>query len=131
MTGLIADIGLRKSAVGITGSTYRPLDNQFQIAEELENCITCINKYANGFDKALTALIGISYIQPFVDGNKRTARLITNALLLTHKLAPLSYRNVDEVLYRASLLAFYEQLSILPMKQIFIEQYAFATEHYS
>ena len=131
MTGLLNDIGLRKSAVGITGSTYRPLDNQFQIGEELESCIEKINSCAGGFDKALTALVGISYLQPFVDGNKRTARLIANALLLGHKLAPLSYRNVDEVLYRASLLAFYEQLSVLPMKKIFIEQYVFASEHYS
>ena len=131
MTGLLNDIGLRKSAVGITGSTYRPLDNQFQIGEELKSCISKINNCFGGFDKALTALIGISYIQPFVDGNKRTARLIANALLLGHKLAPLSYRNVDEVLYRASLLSFYEQLSVLPMKKIFIEQYVFASEHYS
>lgn len=131
MTGLITDLGLRKSAVGITGSTYRPLDNQFQIAEALDDCIKSINTGTHGFDKALTALVGISYIQPFVDGNKRTARLVANALLLANKLAPLSYRNVDEVLYRGSLLAFYEQLSILPMKQILIEQYLFATEHYS
>lgn len=131
MTGLLNDIGLRKSAVGITGSTYRPLDNQFQIGEELESCIAKINNCVSGFNKALTALVGISYVQPFVDGNKPTARLIANALLLANKLAPLSYRNVDEVLYRASLLAFYEQLSVLPMKKIFIEQYLFASEHYS
>jgi Fic family protein len=131
MTGLITDIGLRKNAVGITGSTYKPLDNQFQIIEELEAYITLINKGTNGFDQALTALLSLSYLQPFVDGNKRTARLVANALLLSHKLAPLSYRNVNEVQYRASLLAFYEQLSVLPMKQIFIDQYIFATEHYS
>jgi Fic family protein len=131
MIGLITDIGLRKSAVGITGSVYRPLDNQFQIVEGLDCCIVAINQLEHGFDKAITALLGISYIQPFVDGNKRTARLIANALLLTHSLAPLSYRNVSEVEYRASLLAFYEQMSIVPLKQIFIAQYIFATEHYS
>jgi Fic family protein len=131
MSGLLNDIGLRKSAVGITGSTYRPLDNQFQIGEELESCIKKINSCSGGFNQALTALIGISYLQPFVDGNKRTARLIANALLLANKLAPLSYRNVDEILYRASLLAFYEQLSVVPIKKIFIEQYVFASEHYS
>ncbi len=131
MTGLLHDTGLRKSAMGITGSTYRPLDNQFQIGEALESCIRAINSCPRGFEKALTALIGISYVQPFVDGNKRTARLVANALLLANKLAPLSYRNVDEIQYRASLLAFYEQLSILPMKKIFIEQYIFASENYS
>jgi Fic family protein len=76
-------------------------------------------------------LLEISYIRPFVDGNKRTARLIANALLLAANAAPLSYRNVNEVEYRASLLAFYEQLTSVPMRKIFVEQYQFAVLHYS
>lgn len=131
MEGLLEDIELRKQAVGITGSTYRPLDNQFQIKEALEELVGTIKQQSSVYDQALTALLGISYIQPFVDGNKRTARLVANGLLLAGGAAPLSYRNVDEVLYRASLLVFYEQLSIVPMRELFIEQYQFATEHYS
>jgi len=131
MKDLITDIGLRKNAVGITGSNYRPLDNQFQIQEAFEILIDTINNYENVFDKALTALLGISYIQPFVDGNKRTARLVANGILLKENAAPLSYRNVDEGNYRASLLTFYEQLSVLPMRHIFVDQYTFAVEHYS
>jgi Fic family protein len=130
MQGLLVDTGMRKSAVGITGSFYRPLDNQFQINEALQTCVENVNSTSLVFDKALSALIGISYIQPFVDGNKRTARLVANGLLLAGGAAPLSYRNVDETTYRGSLLAFYEQLSILPMKELFIEQYIFATEQY-
>lgn len=131
MNNLLEDIELRKDVVGITGSTYQPLDNQFQIKEALEELVTTINNQSSVYDQALTALLGISYIQPFVDGNKRTARLVANGLLLAGGAAPLSYRNVDEVLYRASLLVFYEQLSIIPMRTLFIEQYQFATEHYS
>lgn len=131
MQGLLTDVGLRKNSVGITGSTYRPLDNQFQIQEALDALIATVDALENVFDKAITVLLGISYIQPFVDGNKRTARLVTNGILLAHGAAPLSYRNVDEVLYRASLLAFYEQLSVVPMQEIFIDQYSFSIEHYS
>ena len=131
LDGLLTDIGLRKQAVGITGSTYRPLDNQFQIKEAFDTLVTTINHQATVYDQALTALLGISYLQPFVDGNKRTARLVANGILLAGGAAPLSYRNVDEVLYRASLLVFYEQGSVIPMRDLFIEQYIFAAEHYS
>lgn len=128
---LLTDIGFRKSAVGITGSRYRPLSNQYQIIEATDLLIETINNRDSVFDKALTALLGISYLQPFVDGNKRTARLVANGLLLAGGAAPLSYRNVDESDYRASLLVFYEQLSVVPMKHIFIEQYAFAVLNYA
>jgi hypothetical protein len=56
---------------------------------------------------------------------------VANVLLLAGDAAPLSYRNVDEVLYRAALLIFYEQLSAIAMQQLFIERYQFSTEHYS
>ncbi len=130
MNGLLNDIGLRKFGVGITGSRYKPLDNQFLIEEALDDSIRTINKVTSVYDKALLALLSISYIQPFVDGNKRTARLVANALLLSYKAIPLSYRSVDEVMYRASLLTFYEQLSLVPVRDIFIDQYHFAAQQY-
>lgn len=131
---LVQDIGvkhnIRNTGVGISGSIYLPLDNQYQIKEALVELCTCINNTQNPYTKALLALVGISYIQPFEDGNKRTARLITNAILIAHGLCPLSYRDVDESLYRQSMLVFYELNSIVPMKKIFIEQYIFAATHY-
>lgn len=130
MKDLLHDMSWRKSGVGITGSTYRPLDNQFQIMEAIDELVVVINRLDTAYDKALMCLCGVSYIQPFVDGNKRTARLLANALLLAGNAAPLSYRNVDEVGYRSSLLAFYEQLSIIPMQDIFIDQYKFAATQY-
>ena len=38
---------------------------------------------------------------------------------------------VHEVLYQVSLLAFYEQLSVLLKKEMFTDQYKFSVEHYS
>ena len=83
------------------------------------------------YAKALIALLGISYIQPFNDGNKRTSRLLANALLLSHNCSSLSYRSVDEDEYRSAILVFYELNSIMPLKQIFISQYIFAADNYA
>lgn len=123
--------GFRSKAVGITGSIYKPLDNIYQITEAVEGLSRTVSKYKNPYRKALLALLGISYIQPFEDGNKRTARLMTNALLISHSLAPLSYRSVDEEEYKAAVLVFYELNSIMPMKKVFIEQYEFAAQNYA
>ncbi|MFA7119591.1 MAG: Fic family protein [Sphaerochaetaceae bacterium] len=122
---------IRASLVGVTGSIYQPLDNQYQINETLQDLFQVIGRLSNGYDKALLALLGISYIQPFEDGNKRTSRLMTNAILLSHQLAPLSYRSVDEEEYRQAILVFYELNSLTTIKKIFIEQYKFAANNYA
>ncbi len=122
--------GIRKQAVGITGTTYVPLDNEHQIREVFEKIISIINKTKNIFEKAFIAHIVIAYIQPFADGNKRTARMITNAILLSHDLYPLSYRSVDVDVFKKALILFYEQGSICEMKRLFIEQVIFANETY-
>ena len=83
------------------------------------------------YAKAVLALLGISYIQPFEDGNKRTSRLMANALLMAHSCAPLSYRSVEESEYREAMLVFYEINSLLPFKKIFINQYDFAARNYA
>lgn len=128
---LSVDVGLRESPVGITGTVYRPIDNKHQIKEALEDFCSTLNRITNPYDKTLLTLLGISYIQPFEDGNKRTARLLANAILFAHKLAPLSYRSVDEDAYKEATLVFYELQSIVPMKEIFIDQYIFSADNYS
>ena len=77
---LSVERNLRKRRVGISGTNYRPLDNEFQISEALENSCDVINSKESVFEKALLALVLISYIQPFMDGNKRTARIVSNAI---------------------------------------------------
>src|SRR3990167_3444771 len=122
--------GWRQKPVGITGSIYRPLDNQHQITEAVTALINAANRAKNVYTKALITLAGVGYVQPFEDGNKRAARLMANALLIADGGAPLSYRSVDENVYREATFVFYELNSIMPLKKIFIEQYLFATENY-
>lgn len=124
-------LGFRNGLVGITGSKYQPLDNIHQIREAVTALSNAISKMKTPYSKAFLAILGISYIQPFEDGNKRTSRLMANALLLSHRLAPLSYRSVEEDEYRSAMLVFYELNSIVSFKKIFIEQYEFAANNYA
>lgn len=121
---------LRKRRVGITGTNYRPLDNEFQISEVLNMTCDLINRKENIFEKALLTLTLISYIQPFMDGNKRTARIVSNAILISENHCPLSFRTVDSVDYKKSMLLFYEQNNISNLKKMFIDQFEFAVNTY-
>lgn len=127
---LSVGFGLREKPVGITGSRYCPLDNVHQIREGLEALLSAITRATTPFDKALLAILGTSYLQPFEDGNKRTARLLGNAILLAFNCAPLSYRSVEESTYREATMVFYEINSVVSMKRIFINQYDFAARNY-
>lgn len=127
---LAIDKNLRKRRVGISGTNYRPLDNEFQISEALSNMCALINMKENIFEKAILALVLISYIQPFIDGNKRTARIVSNAILMHNQYCPISYRTVDSVEYKKAMLLFYEQNYILRCKEIFINQFEFAVNTY-
>ncbi|MEX2340947.1 MAG: Fic family protein [Candidatus Paceibacterota bacterium] len=122
---------LRKGLVGITGTNYRPLDNQFQIKEALDELFQWVQEAQNVYEKSLLCVLGISYIQPFVDGNKRISRLLSNAVLLSNDYAPLSYRSVDDRRYKEATLVFYEQNSVVPFKKLFVDQYTFSANNYN
>ena len=128
--GLGVTRGIRTGMVGIIGTNYRPLDNRFQIREALEKLAERINTTENSTEKALIAVLMVSYIQPFEDGNKRTARILGNAILLAGDCCPLSYRSVDEVEYKKGIVLFYEQNNISYFKQLFLEQVRMAVSKY-
>jgi len=122
---------VRKTLVGITGTDYKPLDNQFQIKEALHETFLIINNIdLHPLLKALSAIALISYIQPFEDGNKRTARILGNAILLACEYCPLSYRSVNKNDYKKATLLFYEQSNLRPLKEMFVQQFEVAVENY-
>lgn len=127
---LSVDRGIRHRRVGITGTNYHPLDNEFQIREALRDTCELINGKENVFEKALLTLVLLSYIQAFSDGNKRTARITSNAILIANGYCPLSFRSVDSIDYKKAMLIFYEQNNLYAFKKIFIEQFEFAVREY-
>lgn len=131
---LVKDLGVERNIrirrVGISGTNYRPLENDFQIREALQSMCNLINTRSDTFSKALLALALLSYIQPFADGNKRTARIVSNAILVHYRYCPLSFRTVDSITYKKAMLVFYEQNNISELKKIFIDQFRFAVNTY-
>jgi len=121
---------IRKEGVGITGTKYRPLDNEPQIKEVSQKMVDLINKKESFFEKAFLVSILIAYIQIFEDGNKRTSRMISNAILLANNSIPLSYRIVDVEEYKKAVILFYELNNICYFKQIFIAQFEDAVNNY-
>lgn len=124
------DRNIRTRRIGITGTNYRPIDNEFQIREALQQTCDLVNARDNVFEKALYILALLSYIQAFNDGNKRVARITSNAILIANKYCPVSFRTVDSIDYKKAMLLFYEQNNISAFKQIFIEQFRFAVNTY-
>lgn len=121
---------IRNGAVGITGTKYKPLDNSHQIKDAMQKMVDLINKKESIFEKAFLVLMLIAYIQIFEDGNKRTSRMISNAILLAYNSIPLSYRIVDVEEYKKAVILFYEINNISYLKQIFIEQFEDAVNNY-
>ncbi len=122
--------GIRKHAVGITGTVYKPLENEWEIEDAFEKMIELVNKVDYPLEKAIDVLALVSYTQPFTDGNKRTSRMVANAILIASDYFPLSYRSIDENEFKQALILFYETNNIYHIKRLFLEQYKFAVKTY-
>ena len=121
---------IRKNIVWITWTEYKPLDNEFQIKEALEKMVELVNFKENFFEKSFLLLLIISYIQGFEDWNKRTARMMSNAILLSNNSIPLSYRWVDIIEYKKATILFYEKNNLNYFKKVFIDQFEDSVKNY-
>ncbi len=122
--------GIRTRPVRITGTPHKPIDNQHQLSDNLDKIIESINKTDHPLEKALIANTMIAYLQPFLDGNKRTSRTLGNAILMAHDYFPLSFRNIDETEYKQALILFYETNNLYHLKRLLLSQYQFALNEY-
>lgn len=124
------DSGVRSQPVAITGTLYQPLREKAELETAVRQTIKLINRTDFPPEKALLAASLIAYIQPFADGNKRTARTLANAILLAYDYFPLSYRIVDVNDYRRAMIIFYEQNNLYHLKQMFLDQLDFSQKNY-
>ena len=130
INGLGSEAGIRTTVVGITGTNYKPLEYEQLIRKALNEMCALVNQQHGVFEKAFLLLVLTSYIQPFVDGNKRTARILSNAALINCGYCPISFRTVDTLEFKKALLLFYEQNNLTAIKKIFIDQCEFAVNTY-
>jgi Fic family protein len=123
-------VGIRSQRVGISGTNYIPPASKEKVEKYLDQTAELINVASYPLEKSLISASMIPYIQAFADGNKRTSRMIANAILLAYDLFPISYRDVDEVAYKQALILFYEQNNLYNFKKLFIDQFLWANKKY-
>lgn len=122
---------LREISVGISGTTYMPLDNLYLLQECFNMFIEKLNQIEDPFEQSLFSLAQLSYMQAFEDVNKRTARLVANIPLIKTNLRPLSFIDVEQEAYVKALLGVYEKTDISLLKDLYLWAYQRSSERYS
>jgi Fic family protein len=110
--------GVRKKIVKISASNYIPLANPHQLRENADIILSTISNVSKPHLKALLALSLIPYLQIFEDGNKRTGRMLANAILISSIGQGFSLRKVSAREFALAYLSFYEFNSLLSLSKI-------------
>ena len=121
---------LRQRAVWISGSCYRPLTIPAQIREAMEQVLRTATIIADPFERSFFLLVHIAYLQPFVDVNKRTARMLCNLPFLEHNLCPLTFVDVNPDAWVLALLGVYEQTRPELLADLYVWAYERSSNEY-
>ena len=132
--GLLADPAmagrLRRMPVGISHSSYRPLDDRFAIEEEFEILLQKAAVIADPFEQSFFLLAHIPYLQAFEDINKRTSRIASNIPFLKAGLAPMSFLTLDDAAYIDGLIGVYELNNVSLLREVYVDAYLASAENY-
>lgn len=105
---------IRNTDVSMGGTTWKPkLPNR----EEIEEQINIINGIENITDRAMTMMLYLMRTQPFYDGNKRTAMIVTNQIMVQNGKGIISIPLEEQTTFREMLIDFYETNNMEKIKK--------------
>jgi len=99
----------RNEPVSIKGSEYLPPVGVEYINSEIDYLLNEYEKITNPFEKAIYIHCNFAYIQPFYDGNKRTARILQAITLANEDIMPLISKEKFIASYLDAVLIYYEK----------------------
>lgn len=100
---------LRARAVRIGGTNYIPPKNLQDIKSGLSEILFNQESIVNPLERAVYLHCNLARLQPFIDGNKRTARMMESIVLMNADVIPVySAKDADILHYRKGLVSFYE-----------------------
>jgi hypothetical protein len=114
---------LRTIPVKIGKSVYHPVEVPQLIDEYFQLIIQKATKIKNPFEQSFFLMVHLPYLQPFLDVNKRVARLAGNIPFIRENLSPLSFVDVPEPDYVQGLLAIYELNRVELFRDVFVWAY--------
>lgn len=123
MRDLLEDSGdlgaIRHRVVNIPDTVYLPSQVPNLLEEMLELIVEKARQVRNPVEAAFFLWVNIAYLQPFVDGNKRSSRLSANMPLMLFNCAPLSFIDVEQGDYALAMLGIYEQQDVSLAVELF------------
>ena len=100
---------LRNIPVAITGTSYIPPKEPDEIAIKFNSILEEQYHYNDPLEKAVFIHCNIARLQPFIDGNKRTSRMLESVVLMNGGIIPVrSHKEIDILNYRDSIVHYYE-----------------------
>ena len=95
----------------------------YEIRYKLSEVLYRQESIENPLERAVYLHCNIARIQPFIDCNKRTSRLVESIVMMNHGLIPVySSKDADILHYRKGLIAFYESESYEAYADYFLDK---------
>ncbi len=122
---------LRYERVGVSGTSFRPLQDPALIEENFERLLKKADAIVDPFEQSFFAMVHLPYLQPFIDVNKRVSRMVANVPLMHRNLCPLSFVGVPRGDYIQATLAVYELRRFEYLRDVFVSAYRKSCDRYS
>lgn len=107
---------LRTGAIGISGTNHRPkTPNQEEVRTAIDDILGNVTKSAT--ERAIDVALYIMHNQIFWDGNKRTANLVANAILIQNGAGVLSVSTDNITEFNRLLKQYYDTGNGLGLKR--------------
>ena len=121
LLGESADEGrLRRIDVSIGQSMFTPASGEGHLSALTDALLDRLAAIDDPFEQSFVALVHIPYLQPFIDVNKRTSRLMANLPLFRHGFYPLTFVHVPTSLYQNAMLGVYEMQRVELLRDLFV-----------
>ena len=121
---------VRDEGIGVSGTTYAPLEGKERLTRLLTNLLDKARQIEDPFEQSFFLLGHISYLQAFVDVNKRTARLACIIPLIAQDYVPQSFIDVDKDAYLNATICFYEINHVAPLAELYCWSYLRSCLHF-
>lgn len=121
---------LRNAPVLVEHSAYIPAAVATTVAQAFAAVCKkarCIN---DPYEQAFFLLVHLPYLQPFVDCNKRTARVAVNIPLLRSGVIPMNWMDVAHRDLTEGILGVYERCNPALLAEVFTQGYVNSSERF-
>lgn len=114
---------IRTHAVRIHGTKHVPSQDPQKNERGIKHILISQGEYTNPLEKAVYLHCNLARLHPFIDGNKRTARMMESIVLMNADIIPVySSKDVDIMNYKKGVIAFYETKDYRTYSDYFLDR---------